>query len=166
MRDYAYTPTMYLVRTNYKTITKYFWFISVVKKILLAMMITLLYDDPLSSIIGVSTVHAVYLCLAIYCEPFERKYIRVHFYLTEAMKMFMFLSLIDFTTKYVEFIQLINLTQIFYTMIAFIFGCHLFFLLLNIIFERQVYLHFIKKMCCKEDYQHTQSITRIGYRSN
>lgn len=67
MRDYAYTPTIYLVRTNYKTITKYFWFISVIKKILLAMMITLLYDDPISSIIGVSTVHAIYLCLSVYC---------------------------------------------------------------------------------------------------
>lgn len=167
MRDYAYTPTIYLVRTNYKTITKYFWFISVIKKVLLAMMITLLYDDPLSSIIGVSTVHAIYLVLAIYCEPFERKYIRVHFYMTEGLKMFMFLCLVDFTTKYVQFIELIGLTQIFYAMLAFIFGSHLLFLLVNIVSERRVYWHFLKKRCFRESYeQEGMEAVRVGYRSN
>jgi hypothetical protein len=70
MRDYSFTPTIYLIRTNYKTITKYFWFFSCLKKMLLSMMITLFYDDPLSAIVGVASVHAIYLSLAIYCEPF------------------------------------------------------------------------------------------------
>ena len=82
MRDYSFTPTIYLIRTNYKSITKYFWFFSCLKKILIALVITAYYEEPLNSIIAVSTIHALYLSLAIYCEPFERKYIRVHFYLT------------------------------------------------------------------------------------
>jgi hypothetical protein len=104
MRDYSFTPTIYLIRTNYKSVTKYFWFFSCLKKALIALVITVAYDDPVTAIVGVSTVHAAYLGLAIYCEPFERKYIRVHFYLTEAMKMFMFLSLLNFTTKYSYFV--------------------------------------------------------------
>jgi len=67
MRDYSFTPTIYLVRTNYKTITKYFWFITCIKKMMLALMVTALYDDPLKAIIGVSSVHAIFLSIAIYC---------------------------------------------------------------------------------------------------
>lgn len=70
MRDYSFTATIYLLRTNFKTITKYFWFISCIKKILLAMMITVFYKDPLAAIVGVCSVHIIYLALAIYCEPF------------------------------------------------------------------------------------------------
>jgi hypothetical protein len=67
MRDYSFTPTIYLIRTNYKSITKYFWFFSCIKKVLIALVITVFYDTPLNAIIGVSTVHAMYLGLAIYC---------------------------------------------------------------------------------------------------
>jgi hypothetical protein len=67
MRDYAFTATIYLLRTNFKTITKYFWFISCIKKILLAMMITVFYKNPLAAIVAVCSVHIVYLGLAIYC---------------------------------------------------------------------------------------------------
>ena len=67
MRDYSFTPTIYLIRTNFKTVTKYFWFISCLKKMLLAMMITVLYRNPLAAIVGVCAVHSVYLGLAIYC---------------------------------------------------------------------------------------------------
>lgn len=148
MRDYSFTPTIYLIRTNYKTITKYFWFITCLKKILLAMMVTVLYDNPLSAIIAISAVHAIYICLAIYCEPFERKYIRVHFYLTEAMKMFMFLSLVTFTTKYAQKVQLINITVILYALLSFIFGLHLFFLLLSLCIERKVYLRYMYAKFC------------------
>jgi len=100
MRDYSFTATIYLIRTNFKTITKYFWFISCLKKILLALMITSLYGNPGQAIVGVCAVHTIYLSIAIYCEPFERKYIRAHFYITESAKLFMFLGLIDFTSKY------------------------------------------------------------------
>jgi hypothetical protein len=67
MRDTSFIPTIYLIRTNYKTITKYFWFISCLKKVLLAMMITLVYYSPLGAIVGVCVVHTIYLSLAIYC---------------------------------------------------------------------------------------------------
>ena len=67
MRDHSYTPTTYLIRTNYKTLTKYFWFVSCLKKILLAMVLTIFYDNPLSSIIAVCVVHTLYLLVAIYC---------------------------------------------------------------------------------------------------
>lgn len=69
MRDHSYTPTIYLMRTNFKTVTKYFWFISCIKKVLLAMMITLFYPDPFNAIIAVCVVHTLYLFVAIYCEP-------------------------------------------------------------------------------------------------
>ena len=67
MRDYSYTASIYLIRTNYKTITKYFWFISCIKKILLALVITTLYGNPEQAIVGICTVHTVYLSIAIYC---------------------------------------------------------------------------------------------------
>ena len=67
MRDSSYTATTYLIRTNYKTLTKYFWFISCFKKMLLALAITVLYDQPLYSIIAVCCIHATYLSVAIYC---------------------------------------------------------------------------------------------------
>jgi len=34
---------------------------------MLALMVTALYDDPLKAIIGVSSVHAIFLSIAIYC---------------------------------------------------------------------------------------------------
>lgn len=165
MRDYSFTPTIYLVRTNYKTVTKYFWFFTCIKKMLLALMVTVLYDNPLAAIVGVSSVHALYISLAIYCEPFDRKYVRIHFYLTEAMKMFMFLSLVNFTTKYAEFVQLISLTIIFYALLAFIFGMHLFFLLISICVEKDVYCHFLRKKFCPKDHPELEH-SKIGYRSN
>ena len=66
MRDYSFTATIYLIRTNFKTITKYFLFISCIKKILLALVITTLYNNPEQAIVGVCTVHTIYLCIAIY----------------------------------------------------------------------------------------------------
>lgn len=67
MRDYTYTAAIYLIRTNYKTITKYFWFFACIKKILLALMITVLYSDPSSAILGISSVQIIFLCFAVYC---------------------------------------------------------------------------------------------------
>ena len=165
MRDYSFTPTTYLIRTNYKTITKYFWFVTCAKKILIALVITVLYDSPLNAIIGVCAVHASYLCLGIYCEPYERKYLRVHFYLTEGMKLFMFLSLLNFTTQYAYFVQLISLTMIFYGLLAFIFAAHFFFLLLHLCIERGVYRHFLYKKICPKEHPELEE-EKIGYRSN
>lgn len=136
MRDTSFIPTIYLIRTNFKTVTKYFWFISCLKKVLLAMMVTILYYSPIAAIVGVCIVHTLYLSLAIYCEPYERKYLRVHFYLTEGAKLFLFLSLINFTTKYNSSSELISLTIIFYSLLAFVFGMHMTFLLVSIILER------------------------------
>jgi hypothetical protein len=67
MRDYTYTATIYMIRTNYKTATKYFWFFCCIKKILLALMITSMYSDPSAAIIGISSVQIVFLCFAVYC---------------------------------------------------------------------------------------------------
>jgi hypothetical protein len=164
MRDYSFTPAIYLIRTNYKTVTKYFWFVSCLKKVLLAMMVTLIYGSPLSAIVAVCVVHTFYLCLAIYCEPFERRYIRAHFYMTEAAKLFLFLSLINFTTKYNTTVQLINLTQIFYAMLVFVFGMHLGFVILSICMEKDAYRHFLRKRCCREEHLELEQ-ERIGYRS-
>jgi hypothetical protein len=115
-------------------------------------MMTALYNNPVGAIVAVSCVHATYLSIAIYCEPYERKYIRVHFYLTEAAKMFMFISLINFTTLYTNQTALLDITVIFYGLLAFIFGMHLFFLLIAIWVEWKVYKHFCFKKFCKEDY--------------
>lgn len=67
MRDYSFTPTIYLIRTNYKTVTKYFWFFSCLKKMLIALVMTVFYETPVSAIVAVCTVHTAYLGLAIYC---------------------------------------------------------------------------------------------------
>jgi hypothetical protein len=55
------------MKTNYKTLTKYFFFFSCLKKVFLAMMITVLYSDPAGSIVGLSAVELIYICIAIYC---------------------------------------------------------------------------------------------------
>lgn len=67
MRDYTYTAALYLIRTNYKTVTKYFWFFACIKKILLAIMITTMYDSPSSAIIAISSVQIIFICFAVYC---------------------------------------------------------------------------------------------------
>lgn len=67
MRDYSFSAISYLIRTNFKTLTKYFWFVSCLKKVLLALVLTILYDQPLYAIIAVCCVHSAYLCVAIYC---------------------------------------------------------------------------------------------------
>lgn len=80
MRDYTYTASVYLVRTNYKTVTKYFWFFACIKKILLTLVITAFYQTPDEAIIGISSVQIIFITFAVYCEPFERRYIRIHYY--------------------------------------------------------------------------------------
>jgi hypothetical protein len=107
MRDYTYTATIYMVRTNYKTATKYFWFFCCVKKILLALMVTVMYADPTNAILGISCVQIAFLCFAVYCEPHERRYIRIHYYATEGMKLFIYVCLINFTEQYVEYARMI-----------------------------------------------------------
>ena len=67
MRDYTYTAPIYLVKTNYKTITKYFWFFSCIKKILIALMITVFYEDASSAMIAISAVEATFICFSVYC---------------------------------------------------------------------------------------------------
>ena len=67
MRDTTYTAPINLIRTNYKSITKYFWFFCCIKKILIALMITVLYDDSSDAILGVSAVEGAFICFAIYC---------------------------------------------------------------------------------------------------
>jgi hypothetical protein len=67
MRDYTYTAAVYLIRTNYKTITKYFWLFACIKKIFLALIITTLYQSPGSAIIGISSVQMIFICFAVYC---------------------------------------------------------------------------------------------------
>lgn len=67
MRDYSYTAPIYMIRTNYKTVTKYFWFGCCVKKILLAIMVTTLYSSPDSAILGICSVQVVFICFAVYC---------------------------------------------------------------------------------------------------
>ena len=164
MRDHSFTPTLYLIRTNYKSVTKYFWFFSCLKKALLALVLTVFYEQPLNAIVGVSAVHAAYLALAVYCEPYERKYIRLHFYITEGMKMFMFLSLVNFAGEYAEQANLISLTMIFYGLLAFIFSLHFLFLLIHLCCERKVYRHFLRRKFCEEEHPEVSS-GKVGYRA-
>lgn len=49
------------------------------------------------------------------------------------MKLFMFVLLINFTTKYTSTTQLIPLTQLLYAVLAFIFAMHFLFLLISLI---------------------------------
>jgi hypothetical protein len=120
-----------------------------VKKVLLGLMLTVQYQSPEYAIVGVCVVHACYISIAVYCEPFERKYVRAHFYFTEAMKLFLFMGLIDFTSEYGNGVQLIDLTVIFYGLLASVFGLHFLFMVLSLIVERDVYKHFIKRKFCR-----------------
>ena len=97
MRDYTFTAPIYMIRTNYKTVTKYFWVLSCFKKILLCLFVAIYYHDPSSAILSISVVQPFYIALCIYCEPYERRYVRMHLYIMEVLKIFVFLSLINFT---------------------------------------------------------------------
>ena len=96
MQDHSYSATHYLIRTNYKSMTKYFFFSNSIKKILLALLIVVFYDNPSNAILSFSVVQCIFLCFSIYCEPFEKRYIRIHFYICETLKLFFFVSLINF----------------------------------------------------------------------
>lgn len=145
MRDFSFSPCFYLIRTNYKTVTKYFWFISCIKKVFFALFITIFYSDPVSAIITISSVEALYILIAIYCEPYERRYLRLHFYITEGFKLFVFISLLNFSEKYTFNKQLIDITQIFYIVLALIFGSHFGWIMINLLIEWKVYWYAVKQ---------------------
>ena len=79
--------------------------------------------------------------------------------------MFMFLSLLNFTSQYANFVSLIDLTVIFYLILTFIFGMHLAFLLIAICMEWSVYKHFFLKKFYKDSYEEIEKV-KVGYRSN
>lgn len=151
MRDYAYTAPIYLIRTNYKTITKYFWIFCCLKKILISLMITMFYKNPTYSIVGVSAIQVFFLCFSIYCEPFERRYIRIHFYVMELIKLFLYVSLINFTEKYVSEARMIEMVKILYGMLTFMFGFNFFYILISIFVERDWYMRALSRKFCPND---------------
>ena len=67
MRDTTYSAPINLIRMNYKTISKYFWFFCCIKKILIALMITIFYDQSNHAILAVSAVEGAIICFAVYC---------------------------------------------------------------------------------------------------
>ena len=114
MQDHSYTAVLYLIRTNFKSFSKYFFFWSSIKKILFALIIAACYDNPGNAILGFSTLQMIYLCFSLYVEPFEKRYLRLHFYTCEILKLFLFISLINFVEKYKEFTALIEMTEVFF----------------------------------------------------
>lgn len=66
MQDQSYSALHYLIRTNYKTATKYFFFVSCSKKIIFAFIVVVFYDSPDSSIVGLTSVQIIFLCLSVY----------------------------------------------------------------------------------------------------
>lgn len=66
MQDYSYSALHYLIRTNYKSLTKYFFFWTAIKKILFALIIVAFYNSPSDAIIGYSALQVIFLCLSIY----------------------------------------------------------------------------------------------------
>ena len=65
-RDHTFTAPIYLIRTNYKMLTRYFWFISCIKKIIISLFLTIMYSEPKNSILAISAVQFAYICCAIY----------------------------------------------------------------------------------------------------
>lgn len=165
MRDYSYCAPIYLIRTNYKTITKYFWFFSCLKKILIALMITVFYHESNNAILGVASVQLSFLAFSIYCEPFERRHFRIHLYLMELFKLFTFLSLINFSEKYIEYIRMIEMTHILYQILAFIFGFNLFWIIFNIIAERKIFMRYLSGIFQKNNKDNEYVQGRRGYYS-
>jgi hypothetical protein len=80
------------------------------------------------------------------------------------MKMFMFLSLVNFAGEYAEQANLISLTMIFYGLLAFIFSLHFLFLLIHLCCERKVYRHFLRRKFCEEEHPEVSS-EKVGYRA-
>ncbi len=46
MQDHSYTAVVYLLRTNYKPLSKYFFFWSSAKKIFFAIIVVAYYEQP------------------------------------------------------------------------------------------------------------------------
>lgn len=157
MQNHSYSALHYLIRTNFKSATKYFFFFSAIKKILFALIIVVFYDSPSSAILGFTSLQIIFLCLSIYLEPHQKRYIRIHFYLCETLKLFLFISLINFVEKYREFTKLIEVTKILFLMLAAIFGFHLVSIILTMIIEGKVYFLEISRIlgsfgrCCGKE---------------
>ncbi len=96
MQNHSYSALHYLIRTNFKSLTKYFFFCCSIKKILFALIIVVFYDSPSNAILGFSILQAIFLCFSIYLEPYQKRYLRIHFYICESLKLFFFFSLINF----------------------------------------------------------------------
>ena len=149
MYDHSYSALLYLLRTNYKLPSKYFFFYQALKKILFALVITACYDNPPDAILGLSVIQIIFLCTSMYFEPFEKRYIRIHFYICESCKLFLSVSLINFVEKYTEYTALTEVTSIFFFMFAVIFGLHFALMLVGLLIERKVYWYATKRLFCK-----------------
>ena len=149
MQDHSYTAIVYLIRTNYKSLSKYFFFFSTAKKIFFALLIVAYYDQPQKAIQAFSILQMIFVCFSLYIEPFEKRYLRIHFYTCELLKLFFFLSLINFVEKYKEYTKLTDVTEVFFVMLGLIFGFHFFGLLFCLIMERKVYWLGVKRIYYK-----------------
>ena len=165
MRNYAYTAPIYLIRTNYKTVTKYFWVIHSTKKILMALFTVMYYHHPDSAIISAGTIQIIYVMVCIYCEPYERRVLRIHLYLIEMLKGVLYFSMLNFTQKYESYVQMISMTMVLYTNLAMIFGCNLFFILAHLMMERDWYVRAISQKCDKDNEDNQYLKGRLGYYS-
>lgn len=87
--------------------------------------------------------------MSMYIEPFEKRHLRIHFYFCEVLKLFLFLSLVNFVEKYKEYTALTDVTEVFFVMLGFIFGFHFFALLFCLFMERKAYWHAVKRIYYK-----------------
>ena len=133
MRDYAYTAPIYMIRTNYKTITKYYTFICYLKKILLAICLTSFYSEPITAIFALGIATTAFIMFSVYCEPYERRYLRIHLYMMETLKIFLYLSLLNFTEKYTNDGRMIYMISVIYWLVTFIFAINFFYILCSLI---------------------------------
>ena len=133
-RDQSYS-TFWHLSNDRKFIGKYYWFWVAGKKILLPFLYVCLQDKPHTLITAVGITQALWLVLAVYSEPYERKYLRLSLYASETFKLLVYVALSNFSEKYVNYLPLVPITNMVYLLIVLTFASHTLFILCNIIIE-------------------------------
>lgn len=143
-RDQSYS-TFWHLGSDRKFIAKYYWFWSAGKKVVLPFLYVCLQDKPHTLITAVAVTQAIWLILTVYCEPYERKYLRLSVYASETLKLLTYVALTNFSEKYVNYLPLVPITNMVYLLIVLTFAGHTLFIVGNIILEGQIYWRTIRR---------------------
>lgn len=137
--------TFWYLINDRKFIARYFWFWSAAKKIVYAFVFVCLANSPHQVITSVAVAQCVWLILTVYSEPYERMYLRLCAYMSETLKMLIYVALTNFSEKYVEYLPLVPITNLVYLLVILMCANYTLFIVCNIAVEHQIYWRALRR---------------------